>query len=79
MYKKSDARLWLTIHRQYLEPGSRFSSVSDGDYGHITWANDPPSRKTRLNDVIDMGYAAESTTIAEVMDTLSDGLCYFYL
>ncbi|KAH7311288.1 hypothetical protein B0I35DRAFT_437840 [Stachybotrys elegans] len=70
-------RMW--IFWQYLDPRSRFSSVSDGNYGHITWNNDPPSRKTQLDDVLDMGYAAESTTISEVMDTLSSELCYFYL
>lgn len=53
--------------------------MNGGEYGHMTWANEPPSRKARFDDVLDMGYAAESTTIGEVMSTLDGGLCYLYL
>lgn len=53
--------------------------MNGGKYGHMTWANEPPSRKARFDDVIDMGYAAESTTIGEVMDTLSGPFCYMYI
>jgi tyrosinase len=67
------------VSRQALDPATRHCDISGGDYGHMTWANEPPSRKVRLSDVIDMGYAGESTTIGEVMDTLSGPLCYFYL
>lgn len=70
-------RMWTFW--QALDPATRHCDISGGDYGHMTWANEPPSRKVRLSDVLDMGYAGESTTIGEVMDTLSGPLCYFYL
>lgn len=69
------------MHRQLLDPsGERFTEdqMNGGNYGHITWANEPASRKARFDDVIDMGYAAESTTIGEVMSTLSGPFCYLY-
>lgn len=53
--------------------------MNGGDYGHITWANSPPSRKASLKDNLDMLYAGDDATIGEVMDTLSGPLCYFYL
>lgn len=65
--------------RQALDPQNRLSELSGGDYGHVTWANNPPSRKASLQDVIDMGYTGKSISIGEVMDTLSGPLCYFYL
>lgn len=69
----------LTQARQTIDRKHRLCAVNEGDYGHITWANEPPSRKTRLSDKIDMGYAGESTTIGEVMDTVSGPFCYFYI
>ena len=65
--------------RQALSPSTRKCDLNAGDYDHITWANSPESRLTRLSDVIDMGYAAPSITIGEVMDTTSGPFCYFYL
>lgn len=68
--------------RQLLDlSGRRYTEeqMNGGDYGHVTWANKPPSRKAKFDDVIDMGYAAESTTIGEVMDTLSGPFCYLYI
>ena len=67
--------------RQLLDPGTRFteSSMNNGTYGHITWANQPESRKTYFNDTIDMGYAGDSISIGEVMSTTSGPFCYFYL
>ncbi|CAH0045811.1 unnamed protein product [Clonostachys solani] len=70
-------RMWTFW--QALDPKKRHSELSGGNYGHITWANSPPSRKALLSDPINMGYAAESTTIGEVMDTLGGPLCYFYI
>ncbi|KAL2208404.1 Di-copper centre-containing protein [Sarocladium strictum] len=70
-------RMWTFW--QSLDRKNRLRAVSDGDYGHITWANEPPSRKALLTDVIDMGYAGDSTTIGEVMDPLSGPFCYFYI
>ncbi|KAK3319501.1 tyrosinase-like protein [Cercophora scortea] len=57
----------------------RYTDLGSGNYAHITWANEPASDYTKLSDVIDMGYAAESTTIANVMSTTSGDFCYFYL
>ncbi|TPX07819.1 uncharacterized protein E0L32_010506 [Thyridium curvatum] len=70
-------RMWT--YWQALDPATRKAEIKAGNYGHITWANDPPSRETSLSDVIDMGYAAPSITIGEVMDTTSGPFCYFYL
>jgi tyrosinase len=53
--------------------------MNGGEYGHVTWANEPASRKARFEDVIDMGYAAESSTIGEVMSTLDGPFCYLYV
>lgn len=57
----------------------RRNQLNGGEYGHITWANNPVSRKTSLTDTIDMGYAGDSIEIGAVMDTLSGPFCYFYL
>ncbi|KAH8888541.1 Di-copper centre-containing protein [Thozetella sp. PMI_491] len=70
-------RMW-TIW-QTLDPSTRYTDLDAGDYGHQTWQNSPESNKTTLCDTIDMGYAGESTTIGMVMNTLSNGLCYYYL
>ncbi|KAH6653191.1 hypothetical protein BKA67DRAFT_625169 [Truncatella angustata] len=70
-------RMWTLW--QALDPKTRQVDINAGDYGHVTWANEPESELTSLDDVIDMGYAADSTTIREVMDTLSGPFCYFYL
>jgi tyrosinase len=53
--------------------------MNGGNYGHITWTNQPESRKAKFTDKLDMGYAAESTTIGAVMDTTSGPFCYFYV
>lgn len=63
---------------QTLDPTTRYTDLDNGTYGHITWANDPASALTTLDDVIDMGYAGPSTTIREVMSTTSEEFCYFY-
>ena len=52
--------------------------MNGGNYGHLTWANAPESRKAHLNDTIDIGYAGPSTTIGEVMSTTGGQMCYFY-
>ncbi|KAH6885347.1 hypothetical protein B0T10DRAFT_530949 [Thelonectria olida] len=70
-------RMWTFW--QAVDPKKRHKELNGGDYGHITWANSPTSRKARLDDVIDMGFAAPSAKIKDVMDTLSGPLCYFYL
>lgn len=73
-------RMWTTWQLLDLS-GERSTEeqINGGDYGHITWANEPESRRASLDDVLDMGYAAPSTTIGEVMDTLGGPFCYLYL
>ncbi|GAB7358402.1 hypothetical protein MBLNU230_g2471t1 [Neophaeotheca triangularis] len=72
-------RMWTFW--QLLDPCTRYTeeSMNGGPYGHVTWANEPPSRKARFDDLLDLGYAGESATIGEVMDTLSGPFCYLYL
>ncbi|KAL6884773.1 hypothetical protein GGI43DRAFT_305217 [Trichoderma evansii] len=70
-------RIWTLW--QAIDPEKRQDKLGVGEYGHITWANTPPSRETKLSDMIDLGYASEPIQIADVMDTLSSPLCYFYL
>ena len=53
--------------------------MNGGDYGHITWANEPAARVAHFNDTINIGYAGPPTTIGEVMSTTSGAFCYFYL
>jgi len=53
--------------------------MNGGDYGHVTWANAPESRRAHFNDTIDIGYAGPPTTIGEVMSTTAGAFCYFYL
>ncbi|KAK0626913.1 hypothetical protein B0T14DRAFT_534966 [Immersiella caudata] len=50
-----------------------------GPYAYATWANEPPSALASLCDVIDMGYAGDSTTIGEVMSITGGEFCCFYL
>ncbi|KAL2879822.1 hypothetical protein SGCOL_004866 [Colletotrichum sp. CLE4] len=70
-------RMWTFW--QALDPTARQQELNGGDYGHITWANSPPSVKTQLTDVISMGYTGPSIKIEDVMDTMSGPFCYFYL
>lgn len=72
-------RMWS--YWQLHDPSTRFAEeeMNGGDYGHVTWLNAPESRKAKFTDVLDMGYAADSITIGEVMDTLAGPFCYFYI
>jgi len=65
--------------RQAIDTTTRYLDLDAGEYGHVTWANNPPSAKTSLDDVIDMGFAGQSIKIGDVMDTTSGPLCYFYV
>ncbi|KAH8646195.1 hypothetical protein BX600DRAFT_390610 [Xylariales sp. PMI_506] len=71
-------RIW-TLWYANPRPSTRYTDLDDGTYGHLTWANDPVSNLTTLDDVIDMGYAGPSTTIRNVMSTTEGDFCYFYL
>jgi hypothetical protein len=47
--------------------------------GTITFMNNPPSRNTTLDDMIDLGYAgAPNITIGDTMNTLAGPFCYVY-
>lgn len=65
-------------NRQTRDPSTRYTQLDNGTYGHITWANSPPSRLANLDDIIDMGYAGPSAKIRDVMSTTSGPFCYFY-
>ncbi|KAK4453839.1 putative tyrosinase [Podospora aff. communis PSN243] len=72
-------RMW-TIWQALGGPGSaRYTDLGSGPYAHVTWANEPSSPLASLGDVIDLGYAADSTTIGQVMSTTAGDFCYFYL
>ncbi|UNI21818.1 Tyrosinase [Purpureocillium takamizusanense] len=70
-------RMWTLW--QAMDPETRRDQLGQGLYSHVTWANIPPSRVVSLTDVLSLGFAGRSTQIADVMDTLSGPLCYFYL
>jgi len=74
-----DSNLDLDHRRQSLGTEERYTDLNAGNYGHLTWANDPPSNLTSLEDVIDMGYAGPSIKIRDVMDTTSGPFCYSYI
>ncbi|KAH6634730.1 tyrosinase-like protein [Chaetomium sp. MPI-SDFR-AT-0129] len=73
-------RLWAVW--QALDPTAarkRYSELGQGNYAHMTWANDPASRLVNMSDTLDMGYAGESAAIWQVMSTTGGDLCYYYL
>ena len=79
----SDVSSAYTMFRQALGlltgNNNRYTDLGTGNYAHQTWANEPPSPLCNLSQVIDMGYAAPSTTFADVMSTTGGEMCYFYL
>lgn len=62
-----------------MDPVARRDQLGGGEYGHITWANKPVSRRTELSDLLNVGFAGDSTQIANVMHTLSGPFCYSYV
>ncbi|KAB5560194.1 hypothetical protein GE09DRAFT_82182 [Coniochaeta sp. 2T2.1] len=72
-------RMWAVWQALGTSGGKRYTDLGKGPYAHLTWTNEPPSRFIQLTDVIDMGYAAPSTTVGSVMSTLGGEFCYFYL
>ncbi|KAK4247294.1 tyrosinase-like protein [Corynascus novoguineensis] len=73
-------RVWATWQALGLSSSSkRYTDLGRGEYAHQTWQNNPESPFAELTDVIDMGYAAPSTTIGDVMSTTDGEMCYFYL
>lgn len=47
--------------------------------GTLTLFNDPPSRDTSVNDLIDLGVNAPLLKISNLQDTLGSDLCYIYV
>lgn len=48
--------------------------------GTNTMLNQPPSANTTLDDIIDLGYAAQPTIkIRDDMSTVKGSYCYIYL
>ncbi len=70
-------RMWALW--QAVDPATRHSDLNAGEYGHITWGNNPVSNFTSLDDIINMGILGPSVKIGDVMDTLSGPLCYIYM
>lgn len=72
-------RMWSLW--QELDPEKRHSEseMNGGQYGHVTWNNEPASRKASFEDPIELGWAGGATTVGEVMDTLGGELCYVYV
>jgi tyrosinase len=76
----SDALAHMLVNnRQVLGGAKRYTDIGKGNYAHETWANEPPTPLCTLSQAIDMGYAAPSTTFADVMSTTGGELCYFYI
>ncbi|KAF5618744.1 tyrosinase central domain protein [Fusarium sp. NRRL 52700] len=70
-------RMWA--YWQEIDPKTRHKDFNGGDYGHLTWANSPKSRRASPDDVLDMGYAGKSAKIKDVLSTTSGPFCYFYI
>ncbi|KAK4164116.1 putative tyrosinase [Cladorrhinum sp. PSN259] len=72
-------RVWAIWQALGGSQSNRYTSLGTGPYAHRTWQNNPPAPLAELSDVLEMGYAAPSTTIENVMSTTGGELCYFYL
>ncbi|KAL1582993.1 hypothetical protein WHR41_08227 [Cladosporium halotolerans] len=72
-------RMWSLW--QELDPDTRHSEseMNGGQYGHVTWNNEPASRKASFEDPIELGWAGGATTVGEVMNTLGGEFCYVYV
>ncbi|KAF1816602.1 Di-copper centre-containing protein [Eremomyces bilateralis CBS 781.70] len=65
-------RLWWIW--QNLNRRTRLDAIA----GTITMFNNPPSRDTSLDDMLDMGVNGPTLPIRDVMDTMDGPLCYIY-
>lgn len=71
-------RTWWIWQNQ--DPASRSSAKGNNSLaGTITLNNLPPSRNTRLDDVIDLGVNAKSILIEDALSTTSGPFCYVYV
>jgi tyrosinase len=86
----SPADPWFWLHHaqidrtwwiwQNQDPASRSSPKSNNSLaGTITLNNSPPSRNTRLDDVIDLGVNAKSILIEDALSTTAGPFCYVYV
>ncbi|PGH00828.1 hypothetical protein AJ79_08079 [Helicocarpus griseus UAMH5409] len=66
-----DRTYWIW---QNLDPAKRLSEVM----GTITVYNEPPSRNTTVDDVIELNNLADARRIGELLDTTAGPLCYIY-
>jgi tyrosinase len=77
-YHSQMDRMW-TLWQMLGFSNEKYNESGKGSHVHRTWENMPPSGLVELSDVIDMGYAAPSTTIADVMSTTGGELYCFHL
>jgi tyrosinase len=71
-------RTWWIWQNQ--DPASRSSPKGNNSLaGTITLNNSPPSRNTRLDDVIDLGVNAKSILIEDALSTTAGPFCYVYV
>jgi tyrosinase len=71
-------RTWWIWQNQ--DPASRSSAKGNNSLaGTITLNNLPPSRNTRLDDVIDLGVNAKSILIEDALSTTAGSFCYVYV
>ena len=59
---------------QNLDLDSRRDVVA----GTLTMKNEPPSRDTTLDDIIDLGGLAEPYRLGDLLDTTGGPFCYIY-
>ncbi|KAK2803586.1 hypothetical protein FQN51_003348 [Onygenales sp. PD_10] len=59
---------------QNLDPAKRLTEIA----GTITVFNEPPSRNTTVDDIIDLNNLAEARRIGDLQDTTSGPFCYRY-
>ena len=71
-------RMWA-LWQALGSSSTRYTDLGTGRFSHRSWDNSPVTDLAQLTDPINMGYAAPSTTIGEVMSTTGGDLCYFYL
>jgi tyrosinase len=85
----SPGDVWFWLHHaqidrtwwiwQNQDPASRSPKGNNSLAGTITLNNSPPSRNTRLDDVIDLGVNAKSILIEDALSTTAGPFCYVYV
>lgn len=79
----SDPYFWLhhaQIDRTYwIWQNQDLAKRQNTIAGTITFDNDPPSRNTTLDDMLDLGVNAKNITIRSALSTLAGPFCYIYV